>query len=389
MLRHPAFLTGALFLTAVALPSLQVREEIPPKLPTVEDSRLVHVAASNRLINGVTTTPEGRMFASHPQVEGPGAQVSEYKNGEWVPYPNLEFNLWKPDGDKTKTLMKVNSLRVGMDGDLWVVDAGGMRVGYKAVPGAAKIVRIDTKTNTVKRVYAPPASLLHEYSYLNDMRINGRFAYISDCDGINPGILVLNIETGEFRRVLDSHPLTIARFPMYSEGRKIVLPEPIPAWWGGVTNEKMVNVDQVEVSPDGEWLYFAPIGGPLARVRTRLIEDPSVSATTLYNSVEKLNDTWTAAGSAIDDTGTIYLSQVNTKSVMTIAADGTVSRLISDPRLKWVDAMWVDNAGFLYMPAAQLDKTGANLGGKPAQIEYPMHVWKMQINRKPSRIDHK
>ena len=82
LLRHPALLTGTFLLAAAALPSLQVREEIPPKLPTVEDARLVHVAQSNRIINGVTTTPEGRMFASHPQVEGPGAQVAEYKNGE-------------------------------------------------------------------------------------------------------------------------------------------------------------------------------------------------------------------------------------------------------------------------------------------------------------------
>ena len=144
----------------------------------------------------------------------------------------------------------------------------------------------------------------------------------------------------------------------------------------------MQNVEQTGFA-DAQLFHLAE------QWRTRLIEDPAVSAATLYNSVEKLNDTWTAAGSAIDDTGTIYLSQVNTMSVMTIAPDGTVSRLISDPRLKWVDAMWVDNAGFLYMPAAQLDKTGANLGGKPAQIQYPMHVWKMQINRKPSRIDHR
>ena len=27
--------------------------------------------------------------------------------------------------------------------------------------------------------------------------------------------------------------------------------------------------------------------------------------------------------------------------------------------------MWIDNAGFLYMPAAQLDKTSANFAGGP------------------------
>ena len=364
-------------------------DQIPPTLPTSQDPRLIEVAASNRVINGVTTSPGGRMFVSHPQVEGPGAQVSEYKNGTFTPYPNLDYNLWKPDGDRTKTLMKVNSLRVGVDGDLWVVDAGGTRVGGKALPGAAKIVRIDLATNTIRRTYSPPAGLMREYSYFNDIRFNGRFAYISDCAGLNPAVMVLDTETGEFRRVLENHPLTIARFKMYSEGRQIILADPIPAWWGGMTTDKMVNIDQLEVSPDGAWLYFQPIGGPLARVRTRLLDDPSIGRDELYNSVEKLNDTWTAAGTAIDAAGTIYMSQVNTRSVMAIAPDGKVTTLISDPRLRWVDAMWIDKDGFLYMPAAQLDKTSANLAGAPAQIEYPVHVWKMQIGQKPAPNDHR
>ena len=364
-------------------------DQIPPTLPTSQDPRLIEVAASNRVINGVTTAPDGRMFVSHPQVEGPGAQVSEYKNGTFTPYPNLDYNLWKPDGDRTKTLMKVNSLRVGVDGDLWVVDAGGTRVGGKALPGAAKIVRIDLATNTIRRTYSPPAGLMREYSYFNDIRFNGKFAYISDCAGLNPAIMVLDTETGEFRRVLENHPLTIARFKMYSEGRQIILADPIPAWWGGMTTDKMVNIDQLEVSPDGAWLYFQPIGGPLARVRTRLLDDPSIGRDELYNSVEKLNDTWTAAGTAIDAAGTIYMSQVNTRSVMAIAPDGKVTTLISDPRLRWVDAMWIDKDGFLYMPAAQLDKTSANLAGAPAQIEYPVHVWKMQLGQKPAPNDHR
>jgi sugar lactone lactonase YvrE len=176
---------------------------------------------------------------------------------------------------------------------------------------------------------------------------------------------------------------------MYGDGRQLVLKDPIPAWWGGMTTDKMVNVDQLEVSPDGRWFYFHPIGGPLARVETRLIDDPSTPAAVLHNSVEKLIDTWTAAGTAIDAAGNIYMSQVNNRSVMKIAPDMTATRLAWDPRLAWVDAMWIDHERFLYMPAAQLDKTSANFAGGPAQIRYPMKIWKMQIDQGPSPIDHR
>jgi sugar lactone lactonase YvrE len=109
----------------------------------------------------------------------------------------------------------------------------------------------------------------------------------------------------------------------------------------------------------------------------------------LFNSVEKLIDTWTAAGTAIDAAGNIYMSQVNTRSVMRITPDMTVTTLVSDPRLTWVDAMWIDSAGFLYMPAAQLDKTSANFAGGPAQLRYPMKIWKMAISQRPPAIDHR
>ncbi len=381
----------ALLAAVLSVRPFHAHDQLPPALPTREDPRLIEVASLQRIANGVTTASDGRVFLSHPQVEGPGAQVSELKDGQPVPYPNAEIQLWQPDADPTRTFMKVNALRVGPEGDLWVVDAGARAVGYKAVPGAAKIVRIDLRANQVRRVYQAPPSAVREYSYFNDLRFSpdGRRVYISDAAGLAPAIVVLDIETGQMRRVLENHPLTIARFKMYGDGRQLVLKDPIPAWWGGMTTDKMVNVDQLEVSPDGRWLYFHPIGGPLARVETRLIDDPTSPADRLFNNVEKLIETWTAAGTAIDSAGNIYMSQVNTRSVMRIAPDMTVTTLVSDPRLTWVDAMWIDRAGFLYMPAAQLDKTSANFAGGPAQIRYPMKIWKMPIQQPPPAIDHR
>lgn len=51
--------------------------------------------------------------------------------------------------------------------------------------------------------------------------------------------------------------------------------------------------------------------------------------------------------------------------------------------------MWVANDGNLYMPAAQLDRTSTNLAGAPAQIEYPVKIYKMQVQAQPSAIDHR
>lgn len=360
-------------------------------MPTAQDPRVVEVARSDRVVNAVTTTPDGgRLFVSMPQVEGPGAQVAELRSGKFVPYPNLEWSLWKEGADPRTTLLHVNTVRIGPDGDLWVVDAGGFRVGGKAVSGAAKIVSIDLKTNSIRRIYQAPASVIGEYSYFNDIRFNGRKAYISDAAATHPGVVVLDLDTGAMHRALDNHPSTVAAFAMIADGgRTIRLKDPIPDSNGKPTYSKYVNIDQIEVSPDGKWLYYQPIGGPLARVPTALIDDPAVPAAKVSAAVEKVVDTWMAAGSAIDAAGNIYLSEVTNRSVMRVSPDGKVSKLVSDPRLTWIDAMWVANDGNLYMPAAQLDRTSANLAGAPAQIEYPVKIYKMAIQAQPSAIDHK
>ncbi len=72
---------------------VSAQDRLPPVLPTAEDPRLVEVASLHRIANGVTTSPDGRIFVSHPQVEGPGAQVSELKGGQLVPYPNAGDQL--------------------------------------------------------------------------------------------------------------------------------------------------------------------------------------------------------------------------------------------------------------------------------------------------------
>lgn len=385
-----AALMHALLAAVISLPALAPAQTQSETMPTAQDPRLVEVASSDRVINSVATTPDGRLFVSMPQVEGPGAQVAELREGKFVPYPNLEWSLWKDGADPKTTLLHVNTVRVGPDGDLWVVDAGGMRVGGKAVPGAAKIVRIDIKTNRIARIYQADPSVVREYSYFNDIRFNGTKAYISDAAAMHPAVVVMDLASGKMHRVLEDHPSTVAAHAMIADGgRVITLKDPIVDVHGKPTRSKYVNIDQLEVGPDGKWLYFQPIGGPLARVPTALLDDANAPKARVDAAVEKVVDTWMAAGSAIDAGGNIYMSKVTNRSVMRVAPDGKVTTLVSDPRLTWIDAMWVSDQGDLYMPAAQLDRTSANLAGAPAQIEYPAKIYKIAIQAKPAPNDHK
>ncbi|MET8262058.1 L-dopachrome tautomerase-related protein [Micromonospora sp. NPDC005205] len=326
----------------------------------------------DRVCTGVTTV-RGRVFLSYPSADRPGVQVVEaLPDGRRVPYPDVAWNRadQPPDG----AFVHVNGLRAGPDGRLWIVDSGSPRIGGAQVPGGARLIAVDPDDDRVERVYHLDEAV-HPGSYVDDVRFNGRVAYVSDAGAA--GLIVLDLDSGRSRRVLDGHPST-AGGPVVADGR--VLRDP-----GGA--EVRLHVDQLEVSPDGRWLYYQPASGGMSRIATRWLDDPSVSPDELAQAVEHWCDTPSTGGTAIDATGTIYLSDLERRRVLVLAPDRSVRTLVADPRLAWVDAMWLDADARLWMPAAQLHLT-AGLNGGVAAVDYPALIYRMAVEIGPPARDH-
>ena len=152
--------------------------------------------------------------------------------------------------------------------------------------------------------------------------------------------------------------------------------------------EVRVHADQLEVSPDGRYFYFQPASGPLARIETRWLDDPAVSPADLARHVEApWVDTPTSGGTAIDAKGNIYMGDANRRRILKISPGRHVTTLAADPRFVWTDAMWIDRDGFLWIPAAQLNRVPDMNGGKNAVL-YPVWIYKLKIGIGPSAIDH-
>lgn len=341
-------------------------------LPTEEDPRLTPVLAEDRVCTGVTSL-RGRIFLSYPSADGPGVQVAEaLPDGRRNPYPDAAWNRAGQSPDDA--FVHVNGLRAGPDGRLWIVDSGAAQIGARQVPGAARLIVVDPHGDRVVRVYHL-GEAVHPTSYVDDVRFNGALAYLTDAG--SPGLIVLDLESGRPRRVLSGHPSTVGG-PMVADERALRDP-------GGA--EVRLHVDQLEVSPDGRWLYFQPASGGMSRVDTRWVDDPSVSADELARRVERWCDTPSTGGTAIDVNGTIYLSDVAHRRVLAIPPDRSVRTLVTDARLVWVDAMWLDADARLWMPAAQLHLTAGLNGGHPA-VDYPVHIYRMSVEAGPSPLDH-
>jgi sugar lactone lactonase YvrE len=369
---------AAYFLACLAISICAGNAAHADDLPIENDGRLIPIYQSDRVWNAVTIARDGRVFVGYPGADRPGVQIEELMpDGTRKPFPNQAWNEWKPGADPKDAFVRVNALRIGPDGALWVVDAGAPGIGTPVVAGAARVLRFDLRTNTLSRVY-PLISVTKIKSYVDDIRFNGSTAYITDAG--EPGLIVLNIYSGKSRRVLDGDPSTTDELPLLADGKVLKQEDGLGL---------RVHADQLEVSPNGRYLYFQPASGQMARIETRWLKNPRLSAAKLASYVERnWANTPTTGGTSIDAKGTIYASDTNHRSILTITPDGKISTLISDPRLIWSDAMWIDRNKYLWIPATQLNLTPGFTGGKN-DVKYPVWIYKMKIDAGPAPNDHR
>ncbi|MBZ4187729.1 major royal jelly family protein [Niabella beijingensis] len=336
------------------------------------NAQLQQVATSNLVWNGVTTSSDGRIFVNFPKIEGgKGMSVGEVlKDGKIIPYPNEDWNNWQPGEDVNEKFVRTNSIRI-VNGQLWIVDTGTPSMGQNPLSGnALKLVSINIKTNTIQQII-PLTGLAKPSTFIDDLRISRNIIYLTDAG--EPALIILDKTTGKGRRVLENQPSTTDNLPIKAEG-KIMKDEK--------RNEVRIHADQLEISPDGKWLYFQPASGPLWRVETQYLNDENISEKDLASKVELFYKTPSTGGTAIDADGNIYVSDVNKSEIIKISPEGKESLVIKDKRLLWADALWIDDNGYLWIPTGQLNRLAAFQNGK-SKVELPVVIYKLKINAKP------
>lgn len=369
VLPSAAILSTLLVPTAVA--------QSPKTSGSAAGSLKLAISLPNAISNGVAIAPDGRTFLVIAKQKGQDVpQIAEYVNGELKPYPDTSWNGWKPGDDATQTFVHANSIRFGPDGTLWVVDFGSPEMGSPVVPHGPKLVGINIATGQVAKTYYLDKAV-HPNSAVDDVRFGGDKAYLTDAGW--PGLIVLEMPSGGMHRILSDQASTTALVPLRAEGHQLQGKDGKPIFF---------HADQIEVSPDGKWLYWQPCSGPMYALERQYVDDGTMSDADRVKHVKLFYKTGTSGGTAIDSKGNIYVGQTEDDRVLKITPDGKATTLVQDPRLVWTDAMWITADGRLWMPAAQMDRTPSFNDGKMA-VEYPMQIFTVQIGDGPPRTDHK
>lgn len=336
------------------------------------------VAKTNSAVwNAVAVDKKNVLYVSGPKWTGSmGPSVSKIDNdGIAHPYPNDEWNSADPALSASKRFINVNAMRTDGKGHLWIVDAGVTDFGGKVVPGGAKVVVVDLQKNKVTKIYTFNDSVAKPSSYIDDIRLNGRYAYLTDAG--DPGIVILDLETGEARRVLENSPATHAPKDrdIILDGKVVYAPNGEPL---------RVNADPLEVSNDGKWFYFGSLEGPWHKIETRWLNDPTLSEKELAKKVEFWQDLPPVGGTVMDSKGNMYFSDLANNSLKRLTPNGKIETIITDSRLHWVDAPSFDEKGRIYLPAAQMDRVALFNKGT-SEVVRPLQIYRIDLSQKDDK----
>lgn len=385
---RPLRAASAILLLGIVLSTSAAASDLPaavtPSAGVPNDHLVLRTQSKQMVWNGVVVAPDGRLFAVFPRAantSGPSLALVA-ADGSLTPYPDAAWNAKAPAEAKPpvawsapatgpgSVFVGLNAIHLAPDGALWAVDTGSPGFGKPASPDSTRLIRIDLATNQVTRVLTLPPEVLRPKSMIDDIRFNGTHAYISDAG--TPGLIVLEVASGGFRRVLDHDPALTAQRPILVDGDVVKGPDGKPA---------MIHADQLEVTPDGHYLYIQPLSGPMSRVATALLDDPQASPQTLSHAIAFWYDTPALGGTAIAPDGTLYLNDLETDSILSLSPDRKLTRLIQDPRLHWADAPFLAPDGTLTVPVPQLDRAPPFHHGH-SQIQFPVALYTL----KPSEL---
>ncbi|MBB3998286.1 L-dopachrome tautomerase-related protein [Aureimonas pseudogalii] len=353
-------------------------------------AKLEQVATFPHQVTGVTVAEDGRVFVNFPRwTEDAPVSVAEVaKDGSITPYPNAEWNAWrnarKDEMSPGDHFVCVQSVVADGRGNLWVLDPAAPAQAF-IVPQGPKLVRIDLKTNAVAQTIAFDETAAPQGSYLNDVRFSadGRHAFITD-SGAKGALLVVDLESGKARRVLDGHPSTQVEkgVVVTADGQPVRRPD-----GRGVE----FSADGIALSKDATQLYWQAIKGrTLYRIPTETLVTAGLNGEDVSSKVERFSENGVSDGLLIGrESGHMYVSAVEEDAVkirdLEAGPTGEPTILVKDARLRWPDTFGEGPDGAIYVTTSHIQDSAYFKPGAPAAL--PTELWRITFEPKAKPVN--
>ncbi|MGD6968721.1 L-dopachrome tautomerase-related protein [Rossellomorea vietnamensis] len=335
---------------------------------------------------GVSVSETGRIFICFPKWgDDVKFTVAEIVEDTLQPYPSLEANLGS-QGNITMSFISVQSVVSDGMGTLWVLDTAAPNFSEPII-GGAKLVAVDLKTNTIRRVYTFREDVVLPTTYLNDVRFDFRvgkagYAYITDSSSKGPGaIIVVDLESGNaFRRLNGANSTSPDPYFLPKVEGEILMNRNKD----GSTSPFRLASDGIAISPDGKVLFYCPLSSRhLYSISTEALRDQTIPDTALPYRVEYWGEKGASDGMITSAKGTIYAGDYENNSIRKILPDGTMETIAHDPRILWPDTFSIGPDQYLYVIVNQLHRQARFHYGKDLR-QKPYSLLRMKIDESPA-----
>lgn len=313
------------------------------------DPGLELVLESEQAPGNVTVTPDGQVIYSHHQFYGPDYRVMVLGPDGPAPFPSAAWSS-EPGADGIG-MTAVLGLRADPAGIVWMLDNGS------AAERTPRIVAWDLATDRLHRILPIPEPATRPGSFHNDLAVDPVHGAITIADfgSDSPALVVVDLETGFSRRVLEGHPAVLpADAPLVIEGRPLRLMTPD----GPV--EPKIGVNPITIDPTNSWVYFGAMHGrDLWRLPARALADPTLGDEALGDMLERYGDKPYSDGITVDAAGNVYVTEIAANAIGVTGPDGTYRRYVEDDRLIWPDGLSNGPDGWIYVTVNKLHRSAA------------------------------
>jgi sugar lactone lactonase YvrE len=290
------------------------------------------------------------------------------------PFPSWD---WNKVGN-VKVLQSVLGYEIDELNRMWILDQG--KIAYApSLDGSQKLVLIDLNTNMmIDSVKIPDEIANYRTSFLNDLVVDNKngFVYITDSGNGWPdhpvvgGIIVYNMKTKTFRRVLDRH-FSSQDFPGFIfeiDNKPVFKNKPIK-----------IGSDGIALSADRITLYYTPITGRnLYSIDTSLLRDYNHSLEEIERAVQTIGSKGTTTdGMHADNKGNVFYTMLEGKGVgIYNPYRNNFKKFVSDDRMLWVDGVAFDQKGSIIFNNNRLHQMFGNEEDIDWDYPYNLIIWK-------------
>lgn len=317
----------------------------------------------------IAVTPAGRVIVTNHPLDAPTLRVVEvHSDGSTTPFPSLDWSDGPDSGDVG--IQATIGIAADTRGNVWILDMGG--------GGApAQLVAWDSNANRLHRRIEIDTTSVVPTSFLQDFALDEQRGkiYIADMTFPPPGVeprpalVVVDIETGSCRRVLESVSQLMPSDTDVVIGGSVVASPAGPHHLG---------VNPIAIDPSFEWVYFGTINGnSIFRLPAAKLADPTVGPDELAAAIERYGPKPPSDGIAVDGSGRVFITDIQASAVGVTTPAGYEIVAQHDTLLSWPDGFALGPDGSVYVTQNHLH-AHPNLNEGQDETQKPFHILRLR-----------